>query len=97
MNALQRDVSFLKSHQLMDYSLLVEVERSDASHYHKRFHNRIVDPVSTSMKDRYDLFIVRNRMGIVCLRLLLTHRGKLAVLGSDGRIYHFGIIDFLQK
>jgi len=75
MNALQRDVSFLKSHQLMDYSLLVEVERSDASHYHKRFHNRIVDPVSTSMKDR----------------------GKLAVLGSDGRIYHFGIIDFLQK
>ena len=38
----------------MDYSLLVEVERSDVSHYHKRFPNRILDPVSRSMKDRCD-------------------------------------------
>lgn len=24
-------------------------------------------------------------------------RGKLVILGADGRVYHFGIIDFLQK
>eukprot|EP01036_Dinobryon_divergens_P031733 gene31733-41188_t len=75
LDTLHRDCNFLEGHSLMDYSLLVEVERSDVSHYHKRFPNRILDPVSRSMKDR----------------------GKLAVLGSDGRIYHFGIIDFLQR
>jgi len=27
----------------------------------------------------------------------LPDRGKLVVLGSDGLVYHLGIIDFLQK
>ena len=87
----------------MDYSLLVEVERSDVSHYHKRFPNRILDPVSCSMKDRLGYIA----MILILLPLIIVEkswrnltivcRGKLAVLGSDGRIYHFGIIDFLQR
>jgi Phosphatidylinositol-4-phosphate 5-Kinase len=58
----------------MDYSLLVAVENKP-SNYLRRFVNRLINPLSTSLSDR----------------------GKLVCIGSDGCIYHFGIIDFLQK
>jgi hypothetical protein len=28
---------------------------------------------------------------------LYTCRGKMVVVGADGAVYHFGIIDYLQK
>jgi hypothetical protein len=50
LHALQRDVNFLKRHRLMDYSLLIAVERNPTSHL-KRFIGRITKPLSVAPVD----------------------------------------------
>lgn len=74
LTALYRDSQFLASFNLMDYSLLVEIEEPHM-HMLRRFLSHYIHPLSTSRSDK----------------------GKLVLLGSDGKIYHFGIIDFLQR
>lgn len=74
LSALYRDSQFLASYNIMDYSLLVEVEEPNFTVV-RRFLSRVFQqPLSTAPSDR----------------------GKLVMLGTDGKVYHFGIIDFLQ-
>lgn len=73
LSALYRDSLLLSSYNLMDYSLLVEVEEPHVSIF-RRFLNYL-QPISTSRQDK----------------------GKLVVLGANGKVYHFGVIDFLQR
>lgn len=74
LSALYRDSQFLATYNLMDYSLLVEVEEPHMTMV-RRFLSNYLHPISTSRQDK----------------------GKLVVLGANGKIYHFGIIDFLQR
>lgn len=74
LTALYRDTQFLTMYNLMDYSLLVEIEEPHMSMI-RRFLSNYIHPLSTSRNDK----------------------GKIVILGTNGKIYHFGIIDFLQK
>mmetsp|Transcript_17496 Transcript_17496/g.26049 ORF Transcript_17496/g.26049 Transcript_17496/m.26049 type:complete len:140 (+) Transcript_17496:1-420(+) len=96
MSVLERDVDFLRSHDLMDYSVLVGTEKrvgdwtlnevpeeskiAQTTHNYSTYGQSRILPPS---------FMYRNK------------RGKIAVLGAvtnnSHSIYHIGIVDYLQR
>ena len=83
LRGLERDAVFLRSHGFMDYSLLVAVEPpSDPEDRRRRFG---------------DGGGGGGGGGSGVVSTLPRDQGKLVLAGDDGHIYHFGVIDFLQR
>lgn len=92
LNALARDAFLLRRHQLMDYSLLVAVE--DPVGVAGNF-----EGLESSTGQEGSTVAAAGMQSIVSGLLWRSSedRGKMVVRGADGRVYHLGIIDFLQR
>lgn len=53
LNAIASDADFLRKHNFMDYSLLVTVEEKAVGTFRRFFHRMQMNPISTSLHDRY--------------------------------------------
>lgn len=89
LNALARDAFLLRRYRLMDYSLLVAVEAAGES----SAGNFEGIGSSTGIKKQTGLQSLVSGL----LWRSPDDRGKIVVRGMDGKVYHLGIIDFLQR
>jgi hypothetical protein len=86
-DALNRDSSILNRHGIMDYSVLVRIDKP-------------FFPCSTPFISLVCRCLSGRLSVLFCCSFSFMHylcRGKLILPGTDGRIYHFGIVDYLQK
>lgn len=83
LSVLDRDLAFLSQCNLMDYSVLVAVERNPTKHGFR-------------FRPSGDAAYGSGR-GVSVMSSVPDDAGKLVLLGADGNSYHFGIIDFLQR
>ena len=83
LHTLRRDAEFLKRHMLMDYSLLVAVQRVENIMEDAGGGSNVIDTVQRGMGADYAAYGDKG-----CLRI---------PGGQEGCVFHLGIIDILQR